>query len=209
VRLSREDAELFPGTVREALITVSSAPPSEPPARTDRPTSPPVRERIEPLAPERYKVQFTASASLKDKLERLKALMRHEVPCDLATVIELAVTEKLERLETKRFAKTSSRKAAAPQASAQTGVSARSRHVPAAVRREVYARDEGRCAFVDSEGRRCGESLRLEFHHRHPFGMGGDHRASDVSLLCAAHNRYLAERDYGAAAIRGHTRVET
>jgi hypothetical protein len=31
---------------------------------------------IEPLSPARYKVQFTASAELRDKLERLRALMR-------------------------------------------------------------------------------------------------------------------------------------
>ena len=35
---------------------------------------------VEPLAPGRYKVQFTASAELHDKLERLQALMRSSVP---------------------------------------------------------------------------------------------------------------------------------
>ena len=65
---------------------------------------------VEPLAPSRYKVQFTASAQLKDKLERLQALLRSEVPDgDLGAVIERAVTEKLERLEARRFAKTRAR----------------------------------------------------------------------------------------------------
>ncbi len=35
---------------------------------------------VEPLAPARYKVCFTASAGLRDKLERLQALMRSSVP---------------------------------------------------------------------------------------------------------------------------------
>ncbi|HEY8231675.1 MAG TPA: hypothetical protein VIJ10_03330, partial [Vicinamibacteria bacterium] len=62
---------------------------------------------VEPLAPSRYKVQFTASAELKDKLERLQALLRSEFPAgDLGAVIEKAVTEKLDRLEARRFAKT-------------------------------------------------------------------------------------------------------
>jgi hypothetical protein len=62
---------------------------------------------VQPLAPGRYKVQFTASAVLHDKLERLRALMRSRVPDgDLAAVIEEAVTEKLERLEARRFANT-------------------------------------------------------------------------------------------------------
>jgi hypothetical protein len=64
---------------------------------------------IVPLAPARYKIQFTASAELRDKLERLRGLMRSSVPDgDLAAVIEQAVTEKLDRLEARRFALTGS-----------------------------------------------------------------------------------------------------
>ncbi len=62
--------------------------------------------RQKPLAPARYKIQFTAGAELHDKLERLQALMCSSVPDgDLATIIEVAVTEKLERLESRRFGK--------------------------------------------------------------------------------------------------------
>ena len=64
---------------------------------------------FQPLAPSRFKVQFTAGAELRDKLERLRALLRSEVPDgDLAAIIEKAVTEKLERLEARRFGRTSS-----------------------------------------------------------------------------------------------------
>jgi hypothetical protein len=35
---------------------------------------------IEPVSPARFRVQFTASAELRDKLERLQALMRSSVP---------------------------------------------------------------------------------------------------------------------------------
>jgi hypothetical protein len=60
-------------------------------------TAPARRATVEPLAPLRYKVQFTASAELRDKLQRLQALMRASVPDgDLAAVIDAAVTEKLE-----------------------------------------------------------------------------------------------------------------
>jgi len=62
---------------------------------------------VEALAPGRHRVNFTASTELRDKLERLKALMRSSVPDgDLAKVIDAAVTEKLERIEAKRFGKT-------------------------------------------------------------------------------------------------------
>ena len=44
---------------------------------------PPVPARpavVKPLAPARYKVEFTASAELRDKLERLRSLIRSSVP---------------------------------------------------------------------------------------------------------------------------------
>jgi hypothetical protein len=63
---------------------------------------------VEPLSSGRYRVQSTASADLRDKLERLTtALMRSSVPDgDLGAIVEQAVTEKLERLEARRLAKT-------------------------------------------------------------------------------------------------------
>jgi hypothetical protein len=170
--------------------TKPAPPPSGPAARP---------ARVEPLAPGRYKVQFTASGELHDKLERLRALMRCSVPDgDLAAIIELAVTEKLQRLEARRFAQTK-----APRTTtAGSDTAPRTRQIPAAVKRAVYERDGGRCHYVDQQGRRCTARQGLEFHHRHPFGCGGDHSVDNVSLACRAHNGYLAEVDYGRKATR-------
>jgi len=153
------------------------------------PAPPPVRPVVEPLAPSRYKIQFTASGELRDKLERLQALMHS----DLAAVIEAAVTEKLERLEAKRYAETKSPR----KTLQQTDTSPKSRYIPAAVRRLVRKRDEGQCRFVNEQGRRCTERRWLEFHHEDPFGRGGDHDPAKMSLMCRRHNAYLAEREYG------------
>ena len=107
--------------------------------------------------------------------------MRSSVPDgDLAAIIEPAVTEKLERLEARRFAR-----AKAPRKGlSERDTSPSSRHVPAAVRRAVYERDGGRCRYVDEQGRRCTARDGLEFHHRHPFGLGGDHSPGNVTLQC-------------------------
>ena len=159
---------------------------------------------MEPLSPGRYRVQFTASAELRDKLERLTALMRSSVPDgDLAAIIEHAVTEKLERLEARRFAKTN----APRKGLADSDTSPSSRHIPAAVRRIVHERDGGRCRYVDEHGRRCTARGDLEFHHRHPFGHGGDHSPDGISLACRTHNRYLAEIDYGRQRMAKHRRA--
>ena len=162
------------------------------------PGPPPV---VRPLSPARYKVQFTASAELHDKLGRLRALMRSEVPDgDLAAIIEQATTEKLERLEARRFARTSAPRKGLPE----TDPSPSSRHVPAAVQRAVSERDGNQCRYVDEEGRRCPERKRLEYHHRLPFGLGGDHSLPNIRLMCRAHNNYLAEHDYGREAMARH-----
>jgi len=185
-------SELVPGRVDPA------APPV--PAARDVGTQPaaPQRPVLEALSPDRHKVQFTASSELRDKIERLTALMRAEIPDgDLAAVIECAVTEKIQRLETRRFAKTKTPR----KVSALTPTSDGRRYIPATVRRSVHERDGGRCAFVDEQGRRCSERHRLEFHHRHPFAMGGGHDVANISLLCSAHNRHMAERDYGRSAV--------
>jgi hypothetical protein len=147
---------------------------------------------IEPLSPARYKVQFTAGAEFHDKLERLRALLRSQVPDgDLGAVVEKAVDVMLERLESRRFARTRSpRKKPAPS-------DPFSRHIPAEIKRAVYHRDGGRCRFEDEDGRRCPERHRLEYHHRHPFGRGGGKELHNISLMCGPHNRYLAELAYG------------
>ncbi|HJS74661.1 MAG TPA: hypothetical protein VJ921_10260, partial [Vicinamibacteria bacterium] len=157
--------------------------------------SPPA-PRPQPLAPERYKVQFTASLELRDRLERLQSLMNE----DLAAVIEAAVTEKLERLEAKRYAEVKKPR----KRLEETDVSPKTRTIPAAVKRAVRKRDGDRCRFVDRTGRRCTERRGLEFHHHDPFGRGGDHHPSNLSLSCKAHNAYSAERDFGKAVMDRH-----
>jgi 5-methylcytosine-specific restriction endonuclease McrA len=157
-------------------------------------------------------VQFTASAELRDKLARLSALVGNRSLADLAAVIEQAVTEKLERLEARRFARTKTARKGPVEAGPKTSPktererSPSSRHIPAAVRRAVRERDGNRCCYADEEGRRCPERQWLEFHHRHPFGLGGDHSVANIGLVCRAHNGYLAERDYGRKAMASHRR---
>ena len=97
---------------------------------------------VEPLAPTRYQVRFTASAELREKLERLQAFMCSSVPDgDLARIIDIAITEKLQRVEARRFAKTE----APRRGLVETDTLPSSRHIPAAVRRAAHDRDSGRC----------------------------------------------------------------
>jgi hypothetical protein len=151
------------------------------------------RPAFEPLSPARYKFAFTASVDFREKLEKLRALMRSDVPDgDFAAVIERAVTLELERREARRFAKTQKPRKEARRKSS----SSLSRYVPAEVRRAVYRRD-GQCCFVDEDTCRCPERHRLEYHHQIWFGVGGRPHPDNICLMCGPHNRYLAEIDYG------------
>jgi hypothetical protein len=88
----------------------------------------------------------------------------------------------------------------------------RGRYVPAAERREVFRRDEGRCTFTDAHGQRCRETRHLELHHLKPFARGGENVASNLTLRCAAHNALAAEQDFGRELIarqRDSTRHES
>jgi hypothetical protein len=82
-----------------------------------------------------------------------------------------------------------------------TSGSGRPRHVPAEVRRAVWARDEGRCAFVGTNGR-CQERGFLEFHHVQPFADGGETTAGNLQLRCRAHNAYEATLYFEPSVVR-------
>jgi hypothetical protein len=178
----------------EALPVQSASPPRVAPAPSRR-----ERGTVEPLSPARYKFQFTGSAVLKQKLERLQALMLGSVPDgDLAVVIEAAVTKEIDRLEAKRLGATKAPRRSVEESDTRPGP----RHIPAAVKRAVRLRDGDRCAYVDRQGNRCSERRRLQFHHRHPHGMGGDRSPENISLRCRWHNGYEAEQDFGRSFAR-------
>jgi hypothetical protein len=155
---------------------------------------------IAPIAPSRYKVQFTASAELHDKIERARGLLRHQIADgDLAVVFDRAMTLLVAELERARFAATGAPRKAAHEADPTPS----SRRIPDPIKRAVWTRDGEQCTFRDRKGRRCPARERLEFHHLVPFGQGGDHSPSNVTLRCAGHNAYQADLDFGAAFMAG------
>ena len=149
------------------------------------------RASMEPLGTRRYRVQFTASAELRDKLTLAQNLLRHQVPDgDLGEIVDRAMTLLLEHLGRQKFAATSRPR---PRSDGQppTG-SAGTRHIPAEVKRTVWLRDGGRCAFVARNGHRCQERGFLEFHHVVPHSTGGAATAENLELRCRTHNIYEA-----------------
>lgn len=146
---------------------------------------------IAPLASERYKVQFTANAELHGTLRRAQDLLRHRIPSgDLAQVFELALTALVEKLEKQKFAATDRPRPG-------RGVASDSRSIPANVKRAVWERDGGRCAFMGKADRRCSETGFLEFHHNVPYATGGAATAANIALRCRSHNQDEGKLEFG------------
>lgn len=146
------------------------------------------------VAAEQYRLHLTISRQARDTLRQVQALIGHQVPdANPAVIVERALSLLLEKLLQERAALTARPRAASARTS-------RSRHIPAAVRREVWKRDEGRCAFVGRQGR-CREQTRVEYHHVVPYAAGGQNTPANIELRCRAHNVYEAEAYFGAEEV--------
>jgi hypothetical protein len=123
-------------------------------------------------------------------LRRVQDLLCREIPDgDPAVIFERALDLLVNDVEKKKLAATA--KPGPPRAT-KNG----SRDIPAHVRRTVWKRDGGRCAFNGRSGR-CSARRFLEWHHVQPFGHQGPATAENISLRCRAHNVYESELVFG------------
>jgi hypothetical protein len=176
--------------------------PSSPPAPVGGPAE------VRPLSAEAYLVKFTADAALKAKLEQAEELMRHRVgKGDLAAIFERALDLLIDEVKKERFG--TGRKPRTRAAEAEVEAQERdvvTRHIPDAIKREVYERDGGRCTFVAKDGRRCAERGGLEFEHKEGFARTGRHVVEELTLHCKAHNQHCADVLYGRAFMQDKRR---
>jgi hypothetical protein len=101
-------------------------------------------------------------------------------------VLARALREHLQTLEKRRFGGSGR--------SRQRGHhSTNPRYIPAPVRRKVWLRDGGQCAFVSESGRRCTSRERVEIDHLDLVGRrshpseSGPPTAERLRLVCQAH----------------------
>jgi hypothetical protein len=164
------------------------------------------RSAVAPIAADRYLLRVTIDASTHASFERARDLLRHTLPHgDPALIIGRALTVLVEQLEKRKSGRVSCpdrgvRAMGARSTTRRTRLSAkgpRGRHVPAAVKRVVWTRDQGRCAFVGPHGR-CSGTGFLEYHHVVPFSAGGATDAANLERRCRAHNAYEATVWFGS-----------
>jgi 5-methylcytosine-specific restriction endonuclease McrA len=175
-----------------AAPVTGDVPRQEAPGLMPPPTPSARRDVVAPLAVDRYLLRVTIGAETNARLDRARDLLRHVVPNgDLALILDRALAVLVDQLERRKTARVSR-----PRETSARSTQSRGRHIPAAVKRDVCARDEGRCAFIGPHGR-CPETGFLEYHHVVPYARGGASDATNLQLRCRAHNAYEAEREFG------------
>jgi hypothetical protein len=164
-----------------------------------RPTASTHRPAVKPLAADRYEIRFTASAATRDKLKVAQDLLRHAIPSgDIAAIFDRALSELIEAHSRRKMAVVRKPAKARSVTVATRPLVENSRHVAAEVKRVVWTRDAGRCAFVGASGPRCGERAFLEYHPVVPYAVGGEATVANIQLRCRAHNGYEADVFFGA-----------
>jgi 5-methylcytosine-specific restriction endonuclease McrA len=164
-------------------------------------------------APERYKVQFTATQEYVDLLQQAKDLASHALPSGGIEQLHLQAMRLLvAELKKRRCATvnkprtgtsaprqrvTGEADASGRRDSGEAEATRQRGSVPAAVRRTVWSRDSRQCTYVDHRGIRCRETALLELHHLDPHARGGLSSAANLTLRCKAHNALAAEHDFG------------
>ena len=151
-------------------------------------------ERVQPLSPQAYRVQFSADPETIALLKEAQDLLSHSEPsASAAQVFKRGLQQLVQELKRSRHAQVDTPR---KTTSGKSGGRSSSRHIPADVKREVWSRDRGCCAFR-GQGRRCGETRLLEYHHVRAFARGGPSTADNLELRCRAHNAYEARLEIG------------
>ena len=191
-----------PGTAAAALALV----PLELHAANDARMERAPRGEIRPISDDLYSVRVTIDAACKAELDRLIALLSHSTGGDLSAVLGEAIRCGIAKHGKRRGAVEPERKRsprAVGNGAAGTPGAAREakpfdpRAIPLAVRREVWKRDGGRCAYVSPDGRRCNSTWKLELDHIDPAARGGPSTADNLRVACKPHNLWCAVVTFG------------
>lgn len=153
---------------------------------------------VEALDAERRRLHFDVGPDTADLIERAREILRHKFP--LASLEDIVREALNVLLDMKDWDRKADKGRPAPPGAEAEGDGSATRSIPMWVRREVWKRDEGRCAYVAEDGTNCAERSWLEFDHVVPFARGG--RSDDpgnIRLLCRAHNQLEARRAFGPA----------
>jgi hypothetical protein len=134
------------------------------------------------------------------KLEAARDALSHSHPgADAEVILEAGLDLLIERAAKLRGIVQRPRATPPPRPSHTSEEGSGRRAIPAAVKREVWVRDEGRCQWELESGERCGSTHRLQLDHILPVARGGTSTVENLRVLCSGHNMLAARRALGDA----------
>ncbi len=179
-----------------ALLGAGSAPaPNLVAAPPHRPPAPELRA----VGEAQWSLRVTLDAEAKRDLETLTHLLAHKVPTgNLGAVLKEALRCAIQKHGVRKGALAPAQRRTAPEPKEAPSRSPSGRPaVPAEVRRQVWARDGGRCSFIAQDGTRCESRWQLELDHVVPWARGGSPTVDNLRLRCRGHNLLHADQVFG------------
>jgi len=168
--------------------------------------SPPV---LQPARLDVFNFRFSAGRDFKDELERLAQVVGVEnAQNHMAEVMEKALDIALDKKDPQKKLERRRKRAAARDRTPRSNevdtkpAPTPSRYIPSEVSERIHERGNHRCEFRADDGRRCTARAGLQIDHVKPFAIHQSHDERFLRLLCPQHNRFAAERVYGAAFMK-------
>ena len=126
-----------------------------------------IKDNQKRLSTNQIRICVTLEEKTSENFEELKNLFGRDKP--LNGLFDFMINAAKQELEKKKFHLYKRSRASQP-------ISNVNRVITAAIKREVYLRDQ-RCT-------QCGTTHRLQFDHQIPFALGGNSTSKNIRLLC-------------------------
>ncbi len=144
-------------------------------------------DRMSAISETQIELKFTASAEIRQKIEKLKGILAHTKPnLSLGELFEILCDFGLNEWAPSKTAAPRKRRVgrAQPQFQAQ-------------IRREVFKRADNQCE-------NCKSQYALEIDHIHAQALGGSSKIENLRVLCRSCNQRAAIDTYGMSKMDKH-----
>jgi hypothetical protein len=153
---------------------------------------------VKPLTAELRRFHITVSKKFLEKLSAARDALSHAMPgATEEEILEAGLDLVLAEHAKRKGLVGKPRKTPPPSTSD---------HIPAHVRRAVWERDGGRCAYPMPGGGVCGSTHKLELDHLVARALGGKPTVENIGLRCRSHNLANARETFGDALMDVYTR---
>jgi hypothetical protein len=204
-----------PPALDQAFRPDETGPRPSPELIAPAPTAPP-RTSAEPLTADLRRLHVTVSKRFLEKLAAARNALSHSHPgADEEEILEAGLDLLIARAAARKGIVASPRGTKPPPSSNEPPLGGAepahqprdAKAIPAAVRREVWIRDGGRCQWSLDSGGICGSTQRIQFDHIVPRARGGGSTTANLRLCCQFHNLLAARRSFGDEWMNRFTRA--